>query len=68
MAKTNKIWADYTGMSFNRWLVLEYVGKDKKRNKRYKCRCECGNESVVSGWVLNAGLSKSCGCLKLGVN
>jgi len=29
----------------------------------YKCKCDCGNETVVVGTSLRNGKTKSCGCL-----
>lgn len=52
------------GKMFGRLLVL---GEPKReRNKTFwKCKCECGNEAVVSASDLVSGSTKSCGCLKL---
>ena len=54
---------DLTGMSFNKWTVLEYVGKDTYGNHQWRCQCECGTTRVVAGCNLKSGISKSCGCL-----
>lgn len=29
----------------------------------YKCKCECGNETIVNGIYLRSGNTKSCGCM-----
>lgn len=34
----------------------------------WKCKCDCGTESAVSGTALRTGASKSCGCLTREVN
>jgi len=34
------------------------------RRVRYRCRCSCGNEHVVSGKMIYYRRSKSCGCLR----
>ena len=31
---------------------------------RWKCRCECGNITVVGQSLLQSGKTKSCGCLQ----
>jgi hypothetical protein len=49
---------------FNKWLVLEKSDK-KSRDTQYKCQCDCGKISLVNGFALKSGQSKSCGCLKL---
>ncbi len=30
----------------------------------WKCRCDCGNECVVYGYLLQSGRRKSCGCIR----
>lgn len=39
------------------------AGKDKHGTSLWRCRCECGNEKVVSRSRLKDGRVKSCGCL-----
>lgn len=34
----------------------------------WRCKCECGNASVVKGSNLRSGVTKSCGCLKDDLN
>ena len=60
MTKTYKI--DLTGQKFGRLTVLEFVPSDGKSSK-WKCKCECGNETVTSLAYLKSGDTKSCGCL-----
>lgn len=55
---------DITGQRFGRWFVLEYAYNDKGNQAHWRCQCDCGNISVVTGRALRAGLSKSCGCYK----
>lgn len=35
---------------------------------QWKCRCDCGRICVVRGDYLRNGTTKSCGCLKDGIN
>lgn len=55
---------DETDNRFGRWLV---VGRAARRGGEpaalWRCRCDCGNESIVRGWMLRKGASQSCGCL-----
>jgi len=57
---------DLDGKRFGRWIVMgrvesrEYGHGEKK--SAWKCRCDCGAISVVTGSALNTGKSKSCGC------
>lgn len=53
---------DITGMKFNRLYVLEFV-EIRNHTPFWKCKCECGNETIVSGEHLKSGHTKSCGCL-----
>lgn len=46
--------------------VKEIQGTRHSRN--FMCRCECGNEIVVTLSKLLSGNTKSCGCLKKDVN
>lgn len=59
---------DYVGRRFGRLTVLEYAGTARELGKAgkanyWKCRCDCGKESVVSQTELQNGGTKSCGCL-----
>ena len=56
----------FVGQSFGRLTVAERVGVDKKLNVLWRCRCQCGGESVVRSFSLNDGTTKSCGCLRKG--
>ena len=51
-------------LRFGRWLVLSLSHVDDKGNAHWLCRCDCGQESVVPGYRLRRGASKSCGCLR----
>lgn len=54
---------DLTGQPFGRLLVLYECGRSKGGNVLWKCRCECGNECVVSSDQLRNKHTQSCGCL-----
>lgn len=53
---------DLTGQRFGRLVVLERAEDDKNKNPRWRCRCDCGNETVVLGHHLRTGNTRSCGC------
>ncbi len=59
----NRIAGGITGKVFGKLTVLEFVGLIKGKNF-WKCRCECGNETVVQYSNLISGHTKSCGCLQ----
>jgi hypothetical protein len=54
---------DLTGKKYGKLTVLEFMGK-KKRHYMWRCKCDCGNECIVSSDNLNSGNTKSCGCLR----
>lgn len=47
----------FEGQRYGRLIVLEQVDSIK-----YKCLCDCGNITVVRGYNLHSGTTKSCGC------
>jgi hypothetical protein len=51
---------DLSGQRFSRLLVLER-SEDKKRTA-WLCKCDCGNEVIVTSLNLKNGSSNSCGC------
>jgi len=42
--------------------VVKLHSKDANYNKRWLCKCDCGNTTVVLGDKLKTGNTKSCGC------
>lgn len=60
---------DYIGKRFGRLTVTEYAGTAKALGKTgtanyWKCRCDCGCESIISQTELQSGGTQSCGCLQ----
>lgn len=53
---------DLIGETFGKLTVLKREGRNKHGSALWLCRCECGNEKIVSSNSLGSGL-KSCGCL-----
>jgi hypothetical protein len=53
---------DLTGMVFSRLTVLGRA-EGQFRRPKWRCRCECGRESVVVTAALSGGAVRSCGCL-----
>jgi len=54
---------DRTSQRYGRLTALECVGRTKSREARWRCRCDCGVETVVPSNSLSAGRVRSCGCL-----
>lgn len=50
------------GKRFGRLTVIEYVGKRNRNNLLYKCRCDCGKETIVQSSQFISGQTRSCGC------
>lgn len=57
---------DLTGMKFGKLTVLyrtsDYISPSGQHLTRFKCRCECGNESDIIANNLTKGNSTTCGC------
>lgn len=45
---------------------LTVIDKAPSKDGRamWKCKCKCGNETIVTGKLLRSGHTRSCGCLK----
>ena len=54
---------DLTGMKFNNLTVIEQAGRDPYHKILWRCKCDCGNETITHGRDLVNGHCKSCGCL-----
>lgn len=55
---------DYVGKRFGKLVVLEYAGK-RAGMHRWRCVCDCGNETIVGQSLLQSGKAQSCGCRKV---
>jgi hypothetical protein len=46
--------------------LLTVASFEARRNKSvyWRCQCQCGNETVVTGGNFKSGNTKSCGCLR----
>lgn len=47
-----------TGQKFGRLTALKYIG-----NRKWLCKCDCGNTVITTGSNLKTENTKSCGCL-----
>lgn len=52
---------DLTGRRFGYLEVIE-IGETKNHQIYWKCKCDCGSQTMVQGRKLRDGLIKSCGC------
>ncbi len=55
---------DLTGKKFGNLTVIKRTHNTKKGNTRWICKCDCGNETIVTAGNLKSGAVKSCGCLR----
>ena len=56
-----RIRCDIAGLKFGRLTAISPIPESKPT--RWKCVCECGNESTPQGGDLRNGRTRSCGCL-----
>lgn len=54
---------DITGRQYGKLTAIKRVGTDKWGCSLWLCKCECGNEKIISYSHLKSGASQSCGCL-----
>ena len=54
---------DFVGKRFGKLTVAAYAGKWSGMH-RWRCVCDCKNETVVGQTLLQSGKTKSCGCLQ----
>ena len=59
---------DLTGQTFGKLTVLDrvddYVSPSGHRLVQWRCKCECGKDTIVAGNALRRGTTQSCGCLR----
>lgn len=51
------------GMKFGKLTAIEPVRIGNEKRIRWRCKCECGNETIVPSYQLKGGHTRSCGCL-----
>lgn len=52
-----------TGQVFGKLTVVEQAGRDNLKKVLWRCKCECGKETVVVSGSLATGNTTSCGCV-----
>lgn len=55
---------DETGNTYGELTVLERAARDGHTEAYWRCRCTCGEETVVLGSHLRRGATRSCGHLR----
>lgn len=59
---SNTQFQNLTGKTYGYLLVVEYKGKNLKKEHLWLCLCKCGTQIVVRGHSLKTNNTKSCGC------
>ena len=59
---SRKIENEYIGVQFNDLIPIEFLGRDKRSNVLFLCKCRCGKTTKVRGNDLRQNTIKSCGC------
>ncbi len=54
---------ELVGQTYYRLTVVSRAENSKRGQRRWLCKCECGNDVTVLGTQLRNGHTKSCGCL-----
>ena len=55
---------DLTGQRFGRLVVISRAEKSSDGHTHWVCRCDCGQDTVVSSANLRSRRQVSCGCLR----
>jgi hypothetical protein len=63
---------DLTGKVFGKLMVVErgpnkVYGSRMQSKTTWRCKCECGNEHLVTAQALKSGVTQSCGCHKTAI-
>lgn len=52
----------FAGEQYGQLIVIEETTSRCSGNRVFKCRCACGEITMVKGYHLKSGASRSCGC------
>ncbi len=64
MEGKNANYRDFAGQRFGRLVAIEPIQQRSGGSVMWKCRCDCGRESIHASKTLISGRTQSCGCLK----
>lgn len=53
------------GQRFYKLLVDSRANNDKHGSTQWNCICDCGGKTIVRGYILRNGKTRSCGCLHI---
>lgn len=55
------------GDRFGKLTVIEFVGDKRykgKGHRMWRCKCDCGKETIIIQHNLMSGNTQSCGCMR----
>ena len=61
---SNTHFVDLSGQRFGKLTVIRRAENSRTGLTRFECKCDCGNNTIVSAGHLLAGRIQSCGCWK----
>lgn len=53
---------DLTNKRFGKLLIVSRADNNKHGQAMWLCKCDCGNEKILTSSNLNSGKTRSCGC------
>jgi hypothetical protein len=56
---------DLVGKRFGRIEVISFARVNQHGATCWLCRCDCGNETITTGFHLTSRHTRSCGCIQL---
>lgn len=59
---------DITGQKFGRLMAISFSHQNDRHQSFWNCLCDCGNHTVIQGYSVTSGKTKSCGCSKQRIN
>lgn len=63
LLKENGKTLEILNQKFGKLTVIKQLESENYESK-WLCQCECGNETIATGWHLTKGIKMSCGCLR----
>lgn len=65
--KYHRYYNDLTGQKFGKLVAIKPTTMKDGSHMFWLCKCDCGNNTEISGARLKDGTTKSCGCIKTSI-
>lgn len=49
---------------YGKLTAIKDIGRNKHGQRKWLCKCSCGNETITTATSLNLGKTQSCGCVQ----